>query len=151
MKLFLVPSHKTVENTQSFSGMSRYIPRLLEFLKEEFRVEEQETIVEIEPRSGCRLVKLCIPKYCVSSSWFEMCDPKCDQYLEIESSLECRIYESLYYRRETRRKMIDIKKELEETKLALKDVSQRLLELEYAPGGQKAEEAKKDFERLVQE
>nr|QZX43639.1 hypothetical protein MarQu_057 [Marseillevirus sp.]WNL50166.1 hypothetical protein MarDSR_127 [Marseillevirus sp.] len=134
--------------------MSRYIPRLLEFLKVEFQVEEQETIVEIEPRSGCKLVKLCVPKYCVSSSWFEIYDPKCDskddQNREIESSLECHIYESLYYRREIRRKMTEMEKELEETKLALKDVSQRLLELEYAPGGQKAEEAKKDFERLVQ-
>lgn len=130
--------------------MSRYIPRLLEFLKVEFQVEEQETIVEIEPRSGCSLVKLCVPKYCVSSSWFEINDPKCDQFPDIVSSLECRIYESLYYRRETRRKMTEMEKELEETRIALKDVSQRLLELEYAPGGQKAEEAKKDFERLVQ-
>ncbi|AQM73364.1 hypothetical protein B1750_gp383 [Noumeavirus] len=130
--------------------MSRYIPRLLEFLKVEFQVEEQETIVEIEPRSGCKLVKLCVPKYCVSSSWFETYGTEDVQTQEIESSLESRIYESLYYRRETRRKIAEMKKELEETKFTLNDVSQRLLELEYAPGGQKAEEAKRDFESLLQ-
>ncbi|AEA06936.1 hypothetical protein LAU_0082 [Lausannevirus] len=131
--------------------MSRYVPRLLKFLEAEFELDSGETIVDIEPRTDNVLVKLCVPKYCVSSSWFEVSKPEFDQYQQIETSLECRIYESLYYRRETRRKVTKMRKELEQMKNALEAAFEKILELEYAPDGPKAREAKKDFERLCQQ
>ncbi|AHC55188.1 hypothetical protein D1R32_gp471 [Tunisvirus fontaine2] len=118
---------------------------------DEFGIPEEETLVRREETAIGKLTIFRVPKYGTTVSWFEKYWGGADRLSGTKEALKQDILESAKFRKEQQllpKKVSLLEKELEEMRETVKLLSEKLLELEYAPSGTKAKEAGEHFERL---
>ncbi|BAU79904.1 hypothetical protein A9K97_gp447 [Tokyovirus A1] len=130
--------------------MSSPFPEIHKILLEGLGIRREEFLASEENLRGERLVHISIPKYGASVSWYEPLSGT-DTIVEVAQCLKKRVLESTKFKEEQHlntSRIFLLEEEVKELKEAVKALSEKILEFEYAPGGIKAEEAKKNFERL---
>nr|WRK65376.1 putative ATPase [Marseillevirus futianmevirus] len=124
------------------------------FLKQEFGISGDEIVEKREDRGLERLVHLSVPKYDVSISWYSRTEGTEKEFLDVISDpLKRRILGSQKFNDERNlheARISRLEKQVEELKELVRLQSEKITELEYAPGGPRAEEARLHFESLLE-
>nr|WQM86892.1 hypothetical protein [Marseillevirus cajuinensis] len=124
------------------------------FLNQEFGLSGDEVVEKREDRGLERLVHLSVPRYNASISWYSRTGGTEKEFLDnISGPLKRRILESQKFRDERNlheARIANLERQVEELRELVRSQSEKITELEYAPGGPRAEEAKLHFESLLE-
>ncbi|ADB03800.1 hypothetical protein MAR_ORF007 [Marseillevirus marseillevirus] len=133
--------------------MLSILPQIKKKLFEEFGLKEEEICFSQRSVGSDVLETLAVPKYEVSACWYQNPGTVPQKLEKILSCMSGRILDSKLFIVEQRRnsaKVSSLELEVKELKELVERLAEKIVELEYAPGGEKAQEAKIHFEEFAQ-